>query len=63
MWGADVASGTPRLRRFAVQGSGSVLLFPADDSLAVVRQRLEGFAQYPYEQEQMAAPDFQTEFV
>src|SRR6201987_2129135 len=38
----SVASGTPCLRRFAVQRTGSVLLFPAEDSLAVVRQRLEG---------------------
>jgi hypothetical protein len=38
----SVASGAPCLRRFAVQRSGSVLLFPAEDSLAVVRQRLEG---------------------
>jgi hypothetical protein len=38
----SVASGTPCLRRFAVQRSGPVLLFPAEDSLAVVRQRLEG---------------------
>src|ERR1700758_4800944 len=38
----SVASGTPCLRRFAVQRTGPVLLFPAEDSLAVVRQRLEG---------------------
>lgn len=38
----SVASGTPCLRRFAVRGAGPVLLFPAEDSLAVVRQRLEG---------------------
>jgi hypothetical protein len=38
----SVASGTPCLRRFAVQRSGPVLLFPAEDSLVVVRQRLEG---------------------
>jgi len=38
----SVASGAPCLRRFAVQRSGPVLLFPAEDSLAVVRQRLEG---------------------
>jgi hypothetical protein len=37
-----VASGTPCLRRFAVRRTGPVLLFPAEDSLAVVRQRLEG---------------------
>lgn len=40
----SVASGTPCLRRFPVQRSGSVLLFPAEDSLAVVRQRLEGIS-------------------
>ena len=38
----SVASGTPCLRQFAVREKGSVLLFPAEDSLAVVRQRLEG---------------------
>src|ERR1700741_4110992 len=38
----SVASGTPCLRRFAVRRAGPVLLFPAEDSLAVVRQRLEG---------------------
>jgi hypothetical protein len=38
----SVASGTPCLRRFAVQRTGPVLLFPAEDSLAVVRRRLEG---------------------
>ena len=38
----SVASGAPCLRRFAVQRTGPVLLFPAEDSLAVVRQRLEG---------------------
>jgi hypothetical protein len=38
----SVASGAPCLRRFAVQRSGPVLLFPAEDSLVVVRQRLEG---------------------
>src|SRR6201987_4070353 len=38
----SVASGAPCLRRFAVQRSGPVLLFPAEDSLAVVRRRLEG---------------------
>ena len=37
-----VASGTPCLRRFAVRRTGPVLLFPAEDSLAVVRRRLEG---------------------
>jgi len=38
----SVASGAPCLRQFPVHGAGSVLLFPAEDSLAVVRQRLEG---------------------
>ncbi|HKM82157.1 MAG TPA: AAA family ATPase [Candidatus Acidoferrum sp.] len=38
----SVASGAPCLRRFAVQCTGPVLLFPAEDSLAVVRRRLEG---------------------
>jgi hypothetical protein len=40
----SVASGTPCLRHFPVRRSGSVLLFPAEDSLGVVRQRLEGIA-------------------
>jgi hypothetical protein len=38
----SVASGTACLRQFPVHRPGSVLLFPAEDSLAVVRQRLEG---------------------
>jgi AAA domain len=38
----SVASGAPCLRQFAVHHSGSVLLFPAEDSLAVVRERIEG---------------------
>ena len=38
----SVASGAPCLRRFPVQRTGPVLLFPAEDSLAVVRRRLEG---------------------
>src|SRR6516165_6052510 len=38
----SVASGAPCLRHFAVLRTGPVLLFPAEDSLAVVRQRLEG---------------------
>jgi hypothetical protein len=49
----SVASGTPCLRRFAVQRSGPVLLFPAEDSLAVVRQRLEGICS-------AAGADFQS---
>jgi hypothetical protein len=38
----SVASGAPCLRQFPVRRTGPVLLFPAEDSLAVVRQRLEG---------------------
>jgi hypothetical protein len=38
----SVASGAPCLRRFPVRHSGPVLLFPAEDSLSVVRRRLEG---------------------
>src|SRR5437667_9450860 len=37
-----VASGAACLRHFPVHRPGSVLLFPAEDSLEVVRQRLEG---------------------
>lgn len=40
----SVASGTDCLRQFPVRRQGSVLLFPAEDSLPVVRQRLEGIA-------------------
>ena len=40
----SVASGTACLRQFPVRRSGKVLLFPAEDSLAIVRQRLEGIA-------------------
>ena len=40
----SVASGTACLRQFPVRRSGPVLLFPAEDSLAMVRQRLEGIA-------------------
>src|SRR5437016_4225264 len=36
-----VASGAACLRHFPVHRPGSVLLFPAEDSLEVVRQRLE----------------------
>jgi hypothetical protein len=39
-----VASGTPCLRRFPVPHPGPVLLFPAEDSLAIVRRRLDGIA-------------------
>ena len=37
-----VASGTPCLRRFAVDAPGRVLLYAAEDALHVVRRRLEG---------------------
>src|SRR6266567_518033 len=39
-----VASGTECLRRYPVRRSGPVLFFPAEDSLAIVRQRLDGLA-------------------
>jgi hypothetical protein len=39
-----VASGTACLRRYPVRHSGPVLFFPAEDSLAIVRQRLDGLA-------------------
>lgn len=39
-----VASGTPCLRRFPTIRRGPVLLFAAEDSLSVVRQRLAGIA-------------------
>ena len=38
----SVAAGAPCLRRFPVHRTGPVLIFPAEDALAVVRQRLEG---------------------
>jgi hypothetical protein len=38
----SVASGARCLRRFPVRRTGPVLLFPAEDSHAVVRERLEG---------------------
>jgi RecA-family ATPase len=37
----SVASGRPCLRTFSVHRSGPVLVFPAEDSHAVVRRRLE----------------------
>jgi hypothetical protein len=40
----SVASGAACLRQFPVRRTGKVLLFPAEDSLPVVRQRLEGIA-------------------
>jgi hypothetical protein len=40
----SVASGQPCLRQYPVPRSGKVLLFPAEDSLPVVRQRLDGIA-------------------
>ena len=48
----SVASGAACLRQFPVRRSGKVLVFPAEDSLAIVRQRLEGIAsaaQVPFE--------------
>lgn len=38
----SVASGTACLRRFPVSRTAPVLVFPAEDALAVVRKRLEG---------------------
>jgi hypothetical protein len=38
----SVAAGAPCLRRFPVRRTGPVLIFPAEDALAVVRQRLKG---------------------
>jgi hypothetical protein len=40
----SVASGRPCLRHYPVLRAGKVLLFPAEDSLPVVRLRLEGIA-------------------
>ena len=39
-----VASGAPCLRQFPVPRSGPVLFFPAEDSLSIVRRRLDGIA-------------------
>jgi len=38
----SVAAGTPCLRRFPARRTGPVLIFPAEDALGVVRQRIEG---------------------
>lgn len=38
----SVASGAPCLRQFPVVRTGPVLIFPAEDALGVVRQRLDG---------------------
>ncbi len=40
----SVAAGSPCLRRYPVNRPGPVLYFPAEDSLAIVRQRLDGLA-------------------
>ena len=40
----SVAAGSPCLRRYPVHRSGPVVYFPAEDSLAIVRQRLDGLA-------------------
>lgn len=48
----SVAAGCPCLRQYPVPRAGKVLLFPAEDSLPVVRQRLAGIAaaaQVPFE--------------
>jgi hypothetical protein len=41
----SVASGAPCLRHFPVHRPGPVLLFPAEDSLAMVRTRLSGICE------------------
>jgi hypothetical protein len=41
----SVASGAPCLRHFPVHRPGPVLLFPAEDSLAMVRARLSGICE------------------
>jgi hypothetical protein len=40
----SVACGAACLRQFPVRRTGKVLIFPAEDSLSVVRQRLQGIA-------------------
>ena len=40
----SVAAASPCLRRYAVRRPGPVVYFPAEDSLAIVRQRLDGWA-------------------
>ena len=40
-----VASATPCLRHFPVRQTGPVLLYPAEDSVEIVRRRLDGIAQ------------------
>lgn len=39
-----VASGTPALRRFPVDRSGRVVIFPAEDSHDILRRRVEGIS-------------------
>jgi hypothetical protein len=55
----SVASGAACLRQFPVRRTGKVLLFPAEDSLAVVRQRLEGIARAA----QVAFPSLPVEVI
>ncbi|MGH7956190.1 MAG: AAA family ATPase [Opitutaceae bacterium] len=40
----SVAAGVACLRRYPVRHPGRVLLFPAEDALGIVRQRLQGAA-------------------
>lgn len=42
----SVATGTPCLGRYAVPESGPVLVYLAEDALAVVRERIEGIARH-----------------
>jgi hypothetical protein len=42
----SVASGTPVLDRFAVSDPGPVLLFPAEDALSAVRDRMAGLCRH-----------------